>query len=152
MANLIFRKYDENSISDQEFIKEVYKDEEHKKYFGKEVIELIHTSNSKVYNNLYIFTNNNNENIGYVEISDCISRGDINTVTLYYSVLPKFRGNKYGTMMLEIITKYIFETTEVNNIVMNVDPSNTFSINAVSMVGYSDFIDYDDKIQFFRRK
>lgn len=152
MGEIKFRKYNRTLLEDNNFFKEIYSDENHITYFGNESLNIIKETDNSIYGNVYIFFNSNNERIGYVEISDCIYRDGLNSVTLYYAVLPKFRGHKYGSKMINVITEYLFNNTDVNNIIMNIDSENKASIKSVQLAGYNDFIDYDDEIQFHKKR
>lgn len=74
----------------------------------------------------------NNEIIGYIFISKNI----LDQVYLEYSLLKKYRGNKYGKLILSEVSDYLMNEYNIKSLVLDIDPSNTPSIRTAIGCGY----------------
>lgn len=60
--------------------------------------------------NTFIIENKNMEKIGYFSKSDpVINVLSLSSVSLYYAISPKYRGNGYATLLLQEISQNLLE-------------------------------------------
>lgn len=74
----------------------------------------------------------NNEIIGYIFVSKKIN----DEIFLEYSILKKYRGKKYSTIILNEISNYLMNKHNIRSIVLDIDPSNLSSIRSALSAGY----------------
>lgn len=73
-----------------------------------------------------------NQIIGYMFISK--KRND--EVFLEYSILKKYRGKKYSTLILNEVSNYLMNEHNIRSIALDIDPSNLSSIRSALSAGY----------------
>ena len=66
-------------------------------------------------------------------ISKCVN----DEVYLENSILKEYRGKKYGKLILNDISNYLFQNYNIKCITLDIDPSNIASIKTALSCGYT---------------
>lgn len=100
----------------------------------------------------YIIINENDEYIGYLNISDPTTAYYGNTVSLYYAIEESYRGNNYGKKIITEISDWLFQENNIDCIVAQVDIANNKSINTLTKAGMKVVNNDTDYTTFIQRK
>lgn len=139
--------YTYQEINDNSIINEL--DSNSKSKFIHNLKErLIQSKSSKEisFNNAYLVKCNNSI-IGYV----FLSQQKNNNIYIEYLILKEYRHMGHATNMMRELVDYIFKNYDnLENIRLSIDPSNIFSLNVASNLGfYCDEDSYfNDKLEF----
>lgn len=100
----------------------------------------------------YIIVNENNEYVGYLNISNPTIAYYGNTVSLYYAIEESYRGNNYGKRIVNEISDWLFTENNIDCIVAQVDTNNISSINTLTKAGMQVVNNDSDYTTFIQRK
>jgi len=78
------------------------------------------------------FVQINNELVGYMYIS----KNNLDEVFLESSLFNKYKGRKYGKLILEEVSNYLINEYNLKSLVLDIDPSNMPAIKTALSVGY----------------
>lgn len=92
------------------------------------------------------------EKIGYVGISEVIEAINGRTVSIYYAIDEKYRGQKYGEQLVKVISNNLLSTNKVDCIVAQVDINNKASQHVLINNGYSKIYEDDEDMKFIQKK
>ena len=109
-------------------------------------LELNGKSKTFPFDTAFVVSFPSDELIGYLFISGI--RGD--EVYLEYSLLEEKRGHGYGSLLLGLITEYLFANYNIKDIALDIDVSNEASMKTAIGCGYyeEDFI--NDKRMIYK--
>lgn len=137
-----------------------YNNKEHLKYL-KELMEskdmdyLWNLTDGELENNTvsngYIVINEFKESIGYLNLSNPTEAFYGRTVSLYYAVGERHRGNSYGTRIIKETMDWQFQKNNIDCIVAQVDSKNIHSQNACNKAGMSEIMSSEDYVTFIRK-
>ena len=102
--------------------------------------------------NKYSVLNENNEKIGYLNISDTTEAYYGNTVSLYYAVSEKHRGNNYGKRIITEINKWLLENNQIDCIIAQANINNIHSQNTLTKAGMEKIHSSDEYVTYSQRK
>lgn len=100
----------------------------------------------------FIVLNENNEKIGYLNISDQTEAYFGNTVSIYYAVEEKYRGNHYGQKIIKEVNNWLFQNRNIECVVAQADTNNIYSQKALTEAGMQEANSSDDYMTFIERK
>jgi RimJ/RimL family protein N-acetyltransferase len=100
----------------------------------------------------YIVINNDNNPIGYINISDETEAMYGNTVSIYYAVGEEHRGKNYGKKIIEEVREWLFKEKNIDCIVAQVDNQNNHSKNTLNKAGMLEVMQDDEYTTFIQRK
>ena len=95
-------------------------------------LELNHKSKSFPFNTAFVVSLPSGELLGYLFISNIHQ----DEVYLEYSLLEEQRGKKYGTLLLRVVTDYLFLNYNIKDIALDIDVSNEASMKTAMSCGY----------------
>ena len=93
-----------------------------------------------------------NEKIGYIGISEVTEAVNGKTVSIYYAILEKYRGKKYGEKLVKVISNYLLNTGKVDCIVAQVDINNKASQHVLINNGYNKIYEDEEDMKFIQKK
>ena len=100
----------------------------------------------------YIIKNEENNFIGYINISNPTEAFYGNTVSLYYAVEETYRGKEYGRKAIQEVSSWLFDENNIECIIMQVDVNNRYSINTLAKAGMLEVNNDEEYTTFIQRK
>lgn len=88
------------------------------------------------------------EKIGYLGVSDITEAVNGRTVSIYYAILEKYRGKKYGEQLVKVLSNHLLSTGKVDCIIAQVDTKNTASQHVLMNSGYQVIYQDDEDMKF----
>lgn len=130
LETLVLIRYNDDKHSE---LKSEFLGNSNSKYVQKidERLELSRNNDKSIYQSAFV-VEDNGTSIGYLYISN-ISNDE---VFLECSVLKEFRKQGYGSRILREVSDYLFETHNIRNIRLDIDPSNIGSITTAKSCGF----------------
>lgn len=123
---------------------------------SKDIYYLWDLADSSLINNQntskYIILNESLEKIGYVNYSDPTEAIYGNTVSLYYAIDEKYRGQEYGKRIIEEISNWLFFEKGIDCIIAQADVKNIYSINTLLKAGMTRINEDEEYTTFIQRK
>lgn len=93
--------------------------------------------------NAYIVVNSDDKEIGYLGMSPVVLNGlGLLSVSLYYVILPEYRGNGYATLLLKEMYEYLKK--DIDMMVLSIDRKNIASRKVAEKAGFSLEFAYED--------
>lgn len=135
-----------------------YNNKEHLKYLkilmeSKDMDYLWDVANPKLNDqtNSYIVRNEEDDMIGYLNLSNPTESFYGNTISLYYAIEESKRGRGYGKRLVENVKNWQFQKEKIDCLVAQVDPSNVHSQNVLSGAGMQEAMRDEDFVTFIER-
>jgi len=100
----------------------------------------------------YIVLNEDNDYIGYINISNPTEAFYGNTVSLYYAIEEYYRGKEYGKRIVQEVSSWLFNEKNIECVVAQVHTSNSYSINTLTKAGMIQVNCDDEYTTFIQRK
>lgn len=134
LKTLTLSTFDKNKREDLEFVKKLCKDESIGKWFHGITVGLLHNPKNEFLDHSFLVRHNDTL-VGYIGI------GNFNemekSVYLRAAIDKDQRGKKYGEILLQEITDYIFENySQVESIRLKIDRQNKASLSTANACGY----------------
>ena len=122
---------------------------------SKDMNYLWDLSDKDLYNNLndgkYIVLNDMKDKVGYLNVSDVVEGRLGNTVSIYYAIKEEFRGNGYGSKLVNVVNNWLFNNKGINYVIAQVDLTNIHS-NYTLTKDCMEILTQDDEYITFRKK
>lgn len=137
-----------------------YDDKEHLYFLkdmcsSKDIKYLWDLSNKDLLNNKnvdnYIVVDNDNK-IGYINISDIVDGRFGKTVSIYYAVLESYRGNNYGKKIVSEVNDWLINVRKVDCIIAQVDRENIHSNLVLNKTDMNVIMENEDYTTFIQKR
>lgn len=122
---------------------------------SKDMNYLWDLSDKDLYNNLndgkYIVLNDMKDKVGYLNVSDVVEGRLGNTVSIYYAIKEEFRGNGYGSKLVNVVNNWLFNNKGINYVIAQVDLTNIHSNYTLTKDGMEILTQDDEYITFGKK-
>ena len=136
------------NIEHLNFLKELILSKDMKYLWDLSDVDLQNNKNKEK----FIVLNDNDDKIGYLNISDVVDGRLGSTVSIYYAIKENYRGKGYGKRLISEVNKWLLENKTVDCIVAQVDTQNIHSNNTLTNAGMSKAVEDDDYTTFIQNR
>lgn len=143
---LCFTVYDKNDKQQNQFLKEITRDDEVITYLNNITYAITDTENTTYLKGLIVKDIITNEYVGICTID--IAHYETDAISIEFAVHKKYRssGKRYGTRILQSLVKLLEKDNYISKMVLEISNKNIASIKAAKNAGF-DF-DYSLKQKF----
>lgn len=130
------QEYNDLNTEHRAVITELFNDKSSKQYLGNLYYSICRINERKQQNELnYAFIAYRKEQpIGYISITTKDQNHEI-----IYGIIPKYRGENLGMLLLQDFTDHIFlKYKNINELSLIINKSNTYSKNTAILAGYDE--------------
>ena len=145
LETLKLKKLDYNDPEDYAFIQELEKST-NMDYLW-DLTNLEDTADNK---DGMIVLNEDDEKIGYLNLSEPTEARYGKTINIYYATLEKYRNKGYAKKMLEEVSNYLFNNTKIDCIIAAVKIENMASQKVLLKSGFELAYEDDEDMRFIR--